>query len=128
MRRNSRRPMLLRTPDGGGIVEAPMDAPGGGRKDGATFLGVVADGDDVIDDWPANSSTDFDRWPDMSMPISPITAMASERTWLGFVPALATLYAFPASWRSNPSAIWLRAELPVPKNQDAHGSSFVSRG
>src|ERR1700722_13796407 len=51
----------------------------------------------------------------MSMPSSRITAMASGRTWLGWVPALSTSKRSPASWRNNPSAIWLRAEFPVQR-------------
>src|SRR6185295_2426964 len=39
--------------------------------------------------------------------------MASGRTLPGFVPALKTSKRCPASWRSSPSAIWLRAEFPV---------------
>src|SRR6185437_7335511 len=38
---------------------------------------------------------------------------ASGRTWLGRLPALNTANRSPASWRRMPSAIWLRAELPV---------------
>src|SRR5258707_10766039 len=49
----------------------------------------------------------------MSMPISFIAAIASGRTSEGFVPAENTSKRSPASWRNNPSAIWLRAELPV---------------
>src|SRR6266699_3260713 len=51
----------------------------------------------------------------MSMPISFIAAIASGRTCEGFVPAENTSKRSPASWRNNPSAIWLRAELPVHK-------------
>src|SRR5437762_844212 len=47
------------------------------------------------------------------MPSSAITAIASGRTWLGRVPALNTAYRSPPRWRHKPSAIWLRAELPV---------------
>jgi hypothetical protein len=39
-------------------------------------------------DCPENSSTDFERCPEISIPISRMTAIASGRTWLGFVPAL----------------------------------------
>src|ERR1035441_6847561 len=65
--------------------------------------------------WPANSSTDLERWPEMSRPISAMTAMASGRTWEGLVPAEKTSKRSPASWRSRPSAIWERAELPVQR-------------
>jgi len=51
----------------------------------------------------------------MSIPISRITAIASGRTWVGFVPAEKTSQSGPASWRNNPSAIWLRAEFPVQR-------------
>src|SRR5579862_8955456 len=63
----------------------------------------------------ANSSTLLERWPDISIPISCMTAIASGRTWLGLVPALNTSKRFPASCRKRPSAIWLRAELPVQR-------------
>jgi hypothetical protein len=49
----------------------------------------------------------------MSMPTSLMTAIASGRTVLGFVPALSTAKRSPASRRSRPSAIWDRAEFPV---------------
>src|SRR5450759_1570886 len=49
----------------------------------------------------------------MSIPISFITAIASDRTELGLVPALKTSKPPPPSARNNPSPIWLRAELPV---------------
>src|SRR5579872_3181669 len=47
------------------------------------------------------------------MPSSTMVAIASGRTRLGLVPALNTSKWPPASWRSSPSAIWLRAEFPV---------------
>ena len=49
------------------------------------------------------------------MPSSRMTAIASGRTMPGFVPALSTSNRSPASWRNSPSAIWLRAELPVQR-------------
>src|ERR1035437_9247463 len=61
----------------------------------------------------AYSSTDFDRWPEISIQISRIAAMASGRTELVFVPALEASNQVPPSCRSSPSAIWLRAEFPV---------------
>jgi hypothetical protein len=51
----------------------------------------------------------------MSMPNSRIAATASARTRVGLTPALCTSKRAPPSWRSNPSAIWLRAELPVQR-------------
>src|SRR5471030_65 len=62
----------------------------------------------------------------MSMSSSRIAAMASGRTRLGFVPALATSKRSPASWRSNPSAIWLRAELPVQRISTRFFSIVIS--
>ena len=47
------------------------------------------------------------------MPISRNTVIACGRTKLGCRPALKTSKRSPASWRSRPSAIWLRATLPV---------------
>src|SRR5262247_304690 len=49
----------------------------------------------------------------MSMPASFMTAIASGRTRLGFVPALSTVKRSPASCRNKPSAICDRAEFPV---------------
>lgn len=51
----------------------------------------------------------------MSMPISFIMAIASGRTFEGFVPAENTSNLSPASCRHKPSAIWLRAEFPVQR-------------
>src|SRR5271165_3629652 len=51
----------------------------------------------------------------MSIPSSRMTAMASGRTWVGRVPALNTSKRLPAMLRKRPSAIWLRAELPVQR-------------
>ena len=49
------------------------------------------------------------------MPSSCMTAISSGRTELGFVPALSTSKSFPASCRRSPSAMRLRAELPVQR-------------
>src|ERR1700722_4174310 len=49
------------------------------------------------------------------MPSSFKTAIASDLTRPGRVPALSTSKRSPASCLSNPSAIWLRAELPVQR-------------
>src|SRR3954451_20954572 len=62
-----------------------------------------------------NTSTDFERWPEISIPTSLMTAIASGRTAVGRVPAEWTSKRSPSSWRSNPSAIWDRAELPVQR-------------
>src|SRR3954453_19741516 len=51
----------------------------------------------------------------MSIPVSRMAAIASGRTVPGSVPALSTSKDSPASWRRSPSAIWLRAELPVQR-------------
>ena len=68
-------------------------------------------------------------WPLMSMPISPITAMASGRTWLASVPALNAAKRSPAQARTMPSAIWLRALLWVhTKRTRVGGSPVVSMG
>jgi hypothetical protein len=64
---------------------------------------------------PVNSSTDREQWPEVSMPISLITAMASERTWEDLAPAENTSKRPPAPWRNNPSATWDLAELLVPR-------------
>src|SRR5271157_2374325 len=44
--------LLFRALHSGGVIEAPMDALRGGGKDGATLLGVVADGNHVIEILP----------------------------------------------------------------------------
>src|SRR5437879_9709835 len=51
------------------------------------------------------------------MPTSAIARMASGCTRVASVPALATSKRSPASERSSPSAIWLRAELWAHRNQ-----------
>src|SRR6185369_6647339 len=53
----------------------------------------------------------------MSMPISCMTSMARGFTPLGVMPALNTSRRSFARWRRYPSAIWLRAELPVQRNR-----------
>src|SRR5437870_13868504 len=50
------------------------------------------------------------------MPTSAIARMASGCMRVASVPALATSKRSPASERSSPSAIWLRAELWVHRN------------
>jgi hypothetical protein len=56
------------------------------------------------------------RAPDeMSMPSPDITAIASRRTALGFVPAETTSNLSPPNDRKRPSALWLRAEFPVQR-------------
>src|SRR5215216_521985 len=51
----------------------------------------------------------------MSMPISRMASTASGLTRLGLTPALSTSNRPPPSCRRIPSAIWLRAELPVQR-------------
>ena len=58
-----------------------------------------------------NRSIVFEVWPLMSIPSSPITAIASGRTPVASVPPLATSKRSPAQARSIPSAICERAEL-----------------
>src|SRR5580700_8723314 len=53
----------------------------------------------------------------MSIPISPIASTASGFNPLGSVPALSGSNSPPATWRKYPSAIWLRAELPVQRKR-----------
>src|ERR687894_659269 len=62
----------------------------------------------------------------MSMPTSRIAATASGRTAVGLTPALSTSKRAPPSWRSSPSAIWLRAELPVQRIRTRFGSDIGS--
>src|SRR5580658_6877564 len=53
----------------------------------------------------------------MSIPISLITSTASGFNPLGSIPALSGSNSAPATWRKYPSAIWLRAELPVQRKR-----------
>ena len=78
---------------------------------------------------PRNGRIVLLRWPLMSMPISPITAMASGRTWLASVPALNASKRSPPQARTMPSAIWLRALLWVHTKRTRVGwSPVVSMG
>src|SRR6185437_9584244 len=60
------------------------------------------------------------------MTTSCITAIASGRTMLGFVPALSTVKRSPASCRNRPSAICDRAELPVQRMSTRFFSMLLS--
>src|SRR5208337_636910 len=53
----------------------------------------------------------------MSIPISFIASTASGFKPFGSTPALSGSYSLPATWRRYPSAIWLRAELPVQRKR-----------
>jgi hypothetical protein len=64
-----------------------------------------------------NCSIVFEAWLLMSIPSSPITAIASGRTPLASVPPLATSKRSPAQARSIPSAICERAELWTHTNR-----------
>src|SRR5260370_19565493 len=46
------------------------------RRNRAGLLGVGANGEC----WPANSSTHLDRWPELSMPTSPIALTTSRKS------------------------------------------------
>ena len=43
------KPLLFWALYGGRILKAPVEALGGGREDRATLLGVVTNGDDIIE-------------------------------------------------------------------------------
>jgi hypothetical protein len=63
------------------------------------------------------------------MPSSFITAIASDLTRPGRVPALSISKRSPASCLSNPSTIWLRAEFPVQRiNTRFHGLGAATGG
>jgi hypothetical protein len=47
-----RQPFLFGTSHRGGVIEAPMDALRGGRKDRATLLGAITDGYHIIERLP----------------------------------------------------------------------------
>ena len=64
-----------------------------------------------------NSSTIFDRCPDISIPISFITATASGCTPLGSLPALAASKRLLYRALRYPSAIWERTELCTQINR-----------
>ena len=68
-------------------------------------------------------STPLDRWPAMSMPISPRARTACGRTMEGTEPAEDTRTPSGASDRAMPSAIWLRAELATQRNRMCLGRS-----
>src|SRR5271168_3572550 len=53
----------------------------------------------------------------MSIPISFIASTASGFNPFGSTPALNGSNSSPATWRRYPSAIWLRAELPVQRKR-----------
>src|SRR3954454_12064512 len=53
----------------------------------------------------------------MSTSSSRIASIASGRTWVASVPAEYASKRSPPRWRSNPSAIWLRAELWVQRKR-----------
>src|SRR5438094_5511433 len=59
------------------------------------------------------------------MPISFITSMVRGCSPFGFVPALTTSNLLSARFRNKPSAIWLRAELPVHRNSTLFLLSIV---
>src|SRR5207248_636425 len=56
-----------------------------------------------------------------------MTAIACGRTKLAIVPALNTSNRSLAKLRSRPSAIWLRAELPVQRNSKRNHQRLISR-
>ncbi len=62
---------------------------------------------------PRNRVNVFECWSWMSMPCSAMTRIASGRTNVASVPALATSKRSPAQARNRPSAIWDRALLCV---------------
>src|SRR5271156_6392449 len=53
----------------------------------------------------------------MSIPISFIASTASGFNPFGSTPPLSGSNSSPATWRKYPSAIWLRAELPVQRKR-----------
>src|SRR3989442_6634328 len=59
------------------------------------------------------------------MLISFITSMVRGCSPFGFVPALTTSNLLSARFRNKPSAIWLRAELPVHRNSTLFLLSIV---
>ena len=66
-----------------------------------------------VKDSPRNGSRVLLVWPEMSIPTSSMTVIASGRTTVASVPALNTSNPSPPHARSMPSAIWLRALLWV---------------
>ena len=78
------------TPQRGRVVEGVVNGDRTPGKNRATFLRVVAHGDNGIELRAGEFVTLFERWLVISMPSSRIAAMASGRTSLGFVPALKT--------------------------------------
>jgi len=109
------QPLLFRALRAGRVLEGVMQPVRMARIDRAAFLRVVADGEHVIETLAREfiHRLRLDRCPEISMPSSFMTAIASGRTWPGFVPALSTSKRSQASCRNRPSAIWLLAELRV---------------
>jgi hypothetical protein len=87
------------------IVEAPVQLFRRTEKDRARFARAVAYRDDVIEILAVELRDRLRPTPEMSMPSSRITTIASGRTVPGLVPALSASNRFPASYLSSPSAI-----------------------
>ena len=62
----------------------------------------------------------------MSIPISAIASIAFGFTDLGSVPALITSKRSPPRGRSSPSAIWLRHELAVQRNNTSGSMAYAT--
>ena len=72
-------------------------------------------------------SSVFEAWPAMSTPASAIARIASGCTRVASVPALAASKRSPARARSQPSAIWLRAELCVQRKSTRRRAVMAAR-
>lgn len=64
----------------------------------------------------SKSSINFEQCPEISTPASAITRTALGSRPLRSMPAERTSIALPCRCRTQPSAIWLRHELPVHRN------------
>src|SRR5450759_610975 len=81
---------LLATLDSCGVFEGPVNPLGTGREYRAAFASVVANCDHVTEVLAEKLVYGLRAVPEMSIPISFITAIPSGRTELGLVPALKT--------------------------------------
>jgi hypothetical protein len=89
-----------------GRPRGPQNSSESGRKQRAAVARVVAYRHHVIERLALEFLNGFRARPEISMPSPFMTATASGRTWLGFVPALATcrLHGLRAGTSPRPSA------------------------
>lgn len=97
------------------IIKAPVNHLCARGEDGTGCSRVITDGDHIVELLTGEFVHRLRAVCRDVNPDSRIAATASGRTEPGRVPALKTANFSPPSCRNNPSAIWLRAELPAHK-------------